>query len=100
MSWTYDCAKDNHADCPDTKEDKYECDCPCHLSLEVAPDDYVSEDGNTWYQSGKLVVAVGDNEDAETKLMAHANKEEYWPNAWLVSDHGNAHLVDYSKKEK
>lgn len=37
MGWTYDCAKENHKECPDTKKDSYQCDCPCHLTIEVTP---------------------------------------------------------------
>jgi hypothetical protein len=96
MGWTYDCAKDNHADCPDTKEDKFECDCPCHLGDQIQPDDYVSEDGVTWYQMGKI---IGNTEksgfSAEELLHRHADEHQYWPNAWLVSDHGNVNSVKY-----
>lgn len=26
------CGSDDHDNCPDTKDDSYDCSCPCHLN--------------------------------------------------------------------
>lgn len=50
--------------------------------------DYTTEDHEHWYQHGKLAVE-GDYAD----VVQHMNQEKFWPNAWFISDHGNAHLI-------
>lgn len=68
---------------------------------EIEEGDYVSTDGGrTWYQYGKLVFthteANGDAGALAKRLRRHADQQSYWPNAWVISDHGNAQLFDYS----
>jgi hypothetical protein len=58
-------------------------------------DDYVSRDGITWYQYGKLVIIVAETEEPEARLRRHADSQNLWPEAWLISDHGNAHPFRY-----
>lgn len=29
------CARGRHADCPDSRNDQYVCDCPCHLIADT-----------------------------------------------------------------
>ena len=62
---------------------------------EPHEDDYTSEDGRNWYQSGRLVFTVPENENAEEYLRAHADATGYFPNAWMISDHGNMHPFSY-----
>lgn len=52
-------------------------------------------------QYGKTLgefVPVGDS-SADAMALAfircHADREQFWPNAWIISDHGNAHLTTY-----
>ena len=33
-------------------------------------------------------------DNAYQQVKQHMEKEGYWPNAWFISDHGNAHLID------
>jgi hypothetical protein len=28
-------------------------------------------------------------------LKAYMDKEGFWPDAWFISDHGNAHRISY-----
>lgn len=63
-------------------------------------DDYTTTDHILWYQSGKLVLATTDPnnlhtsaDDTYAQVKAHMDKAKYWPNAWFISDHGNAHLI-------
>jgi hypothetical protein len=51
---------------------------------EPQEDDIVTSDDEHWYQYGKLVV-IGDRSDVK-KFM---NREKFWPNVWVISDHGN-----------
>lgn len=63
--------------------------------------DYTSTDHIHWYQYGKLVLTTAYPEckytsadDYKEQLKAHMEKEKFYPNAWFISDHGNAHLID------
>jgi hypothetical protein len=56
-------------------------------------DDITTEDGNTFYQSGELVVDATDDDSPWPALEAYMNGQQYWPNVWFVSDHGNAHIM-------
>ena len=63
---------------------------------EIEEGDYTSSDGITWYQFGRKVFEINPSvQNAEEVIRDHANKERYWPAAWIISDHGNAHLVEY-----
>ena len=33
-------------------------------------------------------------EDWREAVKAYCDAQQFWPNVWFVSDHGNAHLVD------
>jgi hypothetical protein len=41
-------------------------------------------------------LTVGPDDDHIAALKAHMEEAQFWPNAWFVSDHGNAHLMDLS----
>lgn len=58
--------------------------------------DYTTEDHVHFYQWGKLafVVEGGSDGDHVAALKAHMEREKFFPNAWFVSDHGNAHLME------
>ena len=55
--------------------------------------DYTTTDYRHWYQFGKLVLTLRLEDDYVIALHRHMNKERFWPNAWAISDHGNAHLL-------
>jgi hypothetical protein len=56
-------------------------------------DDITTEDGNTFYQSGKLVVDATNDDSPWPALESYMETEQYWPNVWSISDHGNAHIM-------
>ena len=56
--------------------------------------DYTTEDHGRFCQFGKLAVVVDEIEEWPHMLKAHMDREQFWPNVWFVSDHGNAHLID------
>ena len=63
---------------------------------EPEEDDITTEDHSKFYQSGKLVLTV-DSDASEKemwkKLNAYMKKSHFYPNVWVISDHGNAHLM-------
>lgn len=84
------------------------CDCKCHLTGDLYPgttsieepeeDDYVSYDGGTsWFQNGRMILTPDPEggTNAAKRLRQHADAHEFWPTAWLVSDHGNSHPFKY-----
>ena len=58
--------------------------------------DYTTSDHVHFYVDGKLVLTVpgGEEGDHVAALKAHMEQEGYWPNAWFISDHGNAHRIE------
>lgn len=73
-----------------------------HVDCETGPDapeesDYVSSDGgHTYWQDNRVVVGyIDDPDEATAQLRAHADREQFWPGAWLISDHGNAIPTEY-----
>lgn len=76
--------------------------------------DITTEDHETFYQYGKLVLErmpgswrivsdrvstwlMYDTEDYTTALRAYMERVQFWPNCWFISDHGNAHLMDLTE---
>lgn len=59
---------------------------------EPAEDDITTEDHHKWYQNGKLYV-TGDVK----ALKRQMKKDQFYPDVWFISDHGNAHLIDLSE---
>jgi len=78
-----------------------ECDCFHHEQYEIPEeDDYYSYDGGTtWYQYGKQIFKCSgrceEPHNIGAHLAAYAIREKFWPNAWIISDHGNPHLHVY-----
>jgi hypothetical protein len=56
--------------------------------------DYTTEDHRRFYQYGKLVVEVDDGEEWAHAVKAHMDEEQFWPDVWFISDHGNAHIIE------
>lgn len=54
--------------------------------------DYTTEDYRHFYQYGKLAVTTTP-ETFEQDLRAHMEQENFYPDVWVISDHGNAHLI-------
>lgn len=87
-----------------------------HQEYDPNSGDYISADGRKWYQYGKMVLDLnhapcdhdgecGDCEDSECQLRdcdcqnadiqlrAHMEENQYWPDVWLESDHGNQTMM-------
>jgi hypothetical protein len=39
----------------------------------------------------------GEYATVERAIRAFMQAEQYWPNCWFISDHGNAHLMDLNR---
>ena len=51
--------------------------------------------------AGKVIGTFEEEEEARTFIRKWMEKEQYWPNVWFVSDHGNMHSVtDLGGEEK
>jgi hypothetical protein len=60
----------------------------------------IGEDEHRVYQSGKLWVEVPKDAELFERDLAIVRQQvadQYWPNVWSISDHGNAHLMDMSR---
>lgn len=62
--------------------------------IEPDEEDITTEDHNKWYQSGKLYF-TGD----EAGLNAKMEKDGFFPNVWLLDDHGGATLIDITTED-
>jgi len=63
---------------------------------EAEPDEdsITTEDHQTWFQYGK-VYHQGDANSLRRKM----DKDQFWPDVFWISDHGNAHLIlDFGEK--
>jgi hypothetical protein len=83
---------------------------------EPGDDDITTTDHEEFYQDGRLVLSasrnregyyyaridgreqrIGPFSDYKAALRAFMDRVQFWPNAWFISDHGNAHLIDLSE---
>lgn len=60
--------------------------------------DITTEDQNTFYQDGRLILQVDGNDDWRPKLREYMDSQNFWPNVWQISDHGNAHLLTAGRR--
>jgi hypothetical protein len=54
--------------------------------------DLITYDHAKVYQDGKLVLETTPERFAQD-VKAFMDGEQFWPNIWFISDHGNAHLL-------
>jgi len=78
------------------REEEEEADEP--EADEPDEDDLVTSDDRNFYQYGKRVLVVDEEEDRDDAIRAYMDREQFWPDAWSISDHGNAHRIDLSGK--
>jgi hypothetical protein len=55
----------------------------------VEEGDITTSDGTTFYQDGKLYLRASDPDSASRELRAKMDADQFWPNVWMISDHGN-----------
>ena len=82
--------------------------------------DLITTDHETFYQYGRLVLdgrnrtpgiyyawigpgkpqeRMGPFATVEDALRAYMDRVQFRPNCWFISDHGNAHLMDLTRKD-
>jgi hypothetical protein len=61
--------------------------------IEFAEGDWTTPDGNRFYQDGKLVLDASEMSDRQARRAAalEMKRQQFWPNVWYLSDHGNLH---------
>jgi hypothetical protein len=47
-----------------------------------------------FYQYGKVVLSLTPEDDHVAALRAFMDRERFWPSVYLISDHGNAILIE------
>lgn len=79
--------------------DDYEWDIIDDLREEQPEEgDYVSYDGgHSWFESGhgEIVRWQDDTNRSLRLLRVYADLSDWYPNGWLVSDHGNPVSIEY-----
>lgn len=73
--------------------------------LEPEEGDLVTSDHVHFYQDGKRALVIDGGNDASEASMweqidAYMARDQFWPNVWFISDHGNAHIMSRPKKSK
>jgi hypothetical protein len=87
-----DLAREEEESCDSSSEPEEE---PDEEPDEPGEDDLTTSDHRHFYQYGKLVLEVEEDQECEPALKAYMDKEGFWPDAWFISDHGNAHRISY-----
>ena len=64
------------------------------IDEEPEEGDYTTNDYCKWYQYGKLVLTLTPEQDHCKELRKHMDKEQYWPSAYSISDHGNTCIIN------
>jgi hypothetical protein len=65
------------------------------MNSEPDDDAITTSDHEYFYQYGKLVLIIEDGDDVAAALRRYCDREQFWPEAWFISDHGNAHRLTY-----
>jgi hypothetical protein len=60
--------------------------------------DLVTEDHIDFYQYGKHVLHIPDGQDMDRAVREFMDEQQFWPDVWWVSDHGNPHLLNISQE--
>ena len=74
----------------ETRDDEDENDEPS----EPGEGDITTEDHLTFYQYGREYLRVDDGDDYKQALIIKMQTDQFFPNVWFISDHGNAHLIE------
>jgi hypothetical protein len=62
---------------------------------EPREDDLVTYDHLKFFTGyGKVVLTIGEDDDMEVALSDWMDAQQFWPEVWFISDHGNARRID------
>jgi hypothetical protein len=62
--------------------------------------DLVTEDHRRFFEIGgknKPVLVVGERYDWRKAVRKYMDEQQFWPNVWMQSDHGNMHQLLLSR---
>lgn len=62
-------------------------------------DAITTPDDRRFYQYGKLVLELTDDDDRDSHLRAYMDAQQFWPEVWSLSDHGNWTRIDIPPRE-
>lgn len=79
----------------DTEEDDDELEDDDEPT-EPDEDAITTSNERDFYQYGKKVLTITEDQDREHELMEYMNRTQFWPDCWVISDHGNPILIDFS----
>lgn len=111
----------------DDAEQTHECASDDDEPSEPDEDDITTQDHRTFYHYGRAVFEVAETVDGDYMLLvngfqvggsvdrsgagdatyptveaairAYMERVQFWPDAWFISDHGNAHLIDVMERK-
>lgn len=67
---------------------------------EPDEDSITTDDHRKFWQYRKLVLTIDEDDNVEDALVAYMNREQFWPDCYWISDHGNAHRIDLTAAYK
>ena len=62
--------------------------------------DLVTEDHRRFFEIGgksRPVLVVGEHDDWRKAVRKYMDEQQFWPNVWFRSDHGNMHQLLLSR---
>jgi hypothetical protein len=64
---------------------------------EPEEEDLITSDHRHFFYIGSFhrgaVVSVPEGEDWRPHILAFMQTEQFYPNVWFISDHGNSHIL-------
>lgn len=82
----------DYADLPLIISDFDDSDLPPEAPEEG---DLMTNDCVSFYEDGRLAFTVEDDEDTGDAIRAWMAEEGFYPNVWLLDDHGDCELLNY-----
>lgn len=62
--------------------------------VEYCEHDVVIQPNGDIYSDGKLITHANDDWDLDREAIEEwMQVNQFWPNVWMLSDHGNLHLI-------
>jgi len=74
-------------------QDEHDIDEPCEGDYTITPSGPLGSRSSVGQVEGKHLGEFPNDDSAREFIRERMDKEQYWPNVWLVSDHGNWNLT-------
>lgn len=68
---------------------------PYEAPTAPAEEDLVTEDCRRFYSDGRLAFVVTEDEDLGDAIRTWMAEEGFYPDVWLLDDHGGATPLEY-----